>query len=128
VANPISEKMAIGTIGELLVQLRLLQHGVQAVPPLKDSGNDLIALRGYEVRAVQVKTSVGRIPRLRNLPLLYHLVALVRLEKFGDQILLDESQIYLVPRNVIDAGQRIDYQQFRLSQELVDSLFRGPCS
>ncbi len=42
--NPISEEIKIGTIGEILVQLRLLQYEVQAAPALKDSGNDLIHL------------------------------------------------------------------------------------
>lgn len=122
-ANPITEKMSTGTMGELLVQLRLLQFGVQAAPPLKDSGNDLIALRGYEVRTVQVKTSVNQRPRIRNLPALYHLVALVCLQKRNDQFLLDESQIYLVPRADVGNSGRIDYERFHLTQELVDRLF-----
>jgi len=37
--------------------LRLFQHGVQAAPPLKDSGNDLIAVRERVFRAIQVKTT-----------------------------------------------------------------------
>ena len=45
-ANPIPKNMKTGTIGELLVQLRLLQYNVQAAPPIKDSGNDLIAIKG----------------------------------------------------------------------------------
>jgi hypothetical protein len=56
-ANPISNEIKTGTVGELLVQMRLLQHDVQAAPPLKDSGNDLIALRGFVVRTIQVKTT-----------------------------------------------------------------------
>jgi hypothetical protein len=56
-----------GTLGELITQTFLLAHGVQAAPPIKDSGNDLIAVRGGSFRAVQVRTSArglstGRTP------------------------------------------------------------------
>jgi hypothetical protein len=61
-ANPITEAIKTGTVGELLVQLRLLQYDVQAAPPLKDSGNDLIALRGFVVRTIQVKTTTDALP------------------------------------------------------------------
>ena len=53
--NKITDNLKLGTIGELLVQLRLLEFDVQAAPPLKDSGNDLIAIRGIDMRAIQVK-------------------------------------------------------------------------
>jgi len=36
--NPIKKEIKIGTIGEILVQLRLLQYSVQSAPALKDSG------------------------------------------------------------------------------------------
>lgn len=52
VANPISKRIAKGTIGELLVQTRLLQYGAQATAPIKDSGNDLIALKDYAVKTI----------------------------------------------------------------------------
>jgi 5-hydroxyisourate hydrolase-like protein (transthyretin family) len=58
--NKISGQVRIGAIGELLVQLRFLQYDVQAAPPLKDSGNDLIAIRGEQWRAIQVKTTQTR--------------------------------------------------------------------
>ena len=51
-ANPISARIKIGTIGELLVQLRLLLYQVQAAHPIKDSGNDLIAVKGEVSRAI----------------------------------------------------------------------------
>jgi len=56
-SNPISDKIKTGTVGELLVQIRFLQYDVQAAPPLKDSGNDLIAICGEVFRGVQVKTT-----------------------------------------------------------------------
>jgi len=77
--NPISPELKTSTIGELLVQLRLLQFDVQAAPPLKDSGNDLIAIRGTAIRAIQVKTTTGEHFYLRRLPEHYDGVALVRL-------------------------------------------------
>jgi len=77
--NPLSEQINIGTVGELLVQIRLLQYGVQAAPPLKDSGNDLIGIRGNEFRAIQVKTTTGERFDLRDLPSKFHILACVRL-------------------------------------------------
>lgn len=71
-ANPISENMAKGTIGELLVQTCLLQYGVQAAPPLKDSGNDLIALKGDAIKTIQVKTCTNRFDTPLDLPEKYH--------------------------------------------------------
>jgi hypothetical protein len=105
VANPISKNLVTGTVGELLVQLRLLQYGVQAAPPLKDSGNDLVALLGYEVRTIQVKCSVVGIPKIRRLPKRYHLLALVLLQGHDDTLLLDRTPIFLVPRDAIAALQ-----------------------
>lgn len=58
--NPLTDQTTLGTVGELLVQLRLLQFDVQASPPLKDSGNDLIAIRGRCVRSIQVKATEYR--------------------------------------------------------------------
>ena len=55
--NKITDNLKLGTVGELLVQLRLLEFDVQAAPPLKDSGNDLIAIRGIAMRAIQVKAT-----------------------------------------------------------------------
>lgn len=130
-ANEISANMAIGTIGELLVQTRLLQYGVQAAAPLKDSGNDLIALKGYAVRTIQVKTtSVGKFPARLALPEKYHLVAFVSLSGYDTELELDRTKVYLVPRNRV-AGLRHnrdgEMAQFRISQHLVDELFTdGP--
>ena len=71
--------MAKGTIGELLVQTRLLQYGVQAAPPLKDSGNDLIALKGDAIKTIQVKTCTNRFDTPLDLPEKYHRTYLSRL-------------------------------------------------
>jgi hypothetical protein len=74
--NPLPTNMSTATLGELLVQLRLLEYGIQAAPPIKDSGNDLIAIRGEVVKFIQVKTSC-EIAQPRDLPDVYHLVVLV---------------------------------------------------
>lgn len=50
--NRLTDNVVIGTIGELLVQTRLLQCGVQAAAPIKDSGNDLIAVKGEAFRGI----------------------------------------------------------------------------
>jgi hypothetical protein len=124
--NPISDQIKVGTIGELLVQVRLLQFGVQAAPPLKDSGNDLIAVRGEAFRGVQVKTTAKNHLSWRNLPNHYHLLALVNLSGEGDQIFLDASQIYLVPRSDVAALSDLkgDFSKYRICQVLIDKLFK----
>ena len=124
--NPLAEKLITGTTGELLVQLRLFQYGVQAAPPLKDSGNDLIAVRGHTLKAIQVKASrktdtQWQVPTNR----LYHVLALVRLDGDGNELSLDQSEVYLIGREVIQNGtfNPTDLAAYRISQALVDRLF-----
>jgi len=52
--NSLSDTFLKGTFGELFVQLRLLQYEIQAAQPLKDTGNDLIAIKGEVFKAIQV--------------------------------------------------------------------------
>src|SRR5437016_14093473 len=99
--NPISKNVSTGTIGELLVQTRLLQYDVQAAPPIKDSGNDLIALRGTTIKAIQVKTRTDPYFSADDLPELYHLVAYVYLVGEDFDIYLDRSEVFLVPQDLI---------------------------
>ena len=123
--NPISEQLSIGTVGELLVQLRLLQFNVQAAPPLKDSGNDLIAVKGKVFRAIQVKTTrTGNINRSR-LPKKYHILAVVYLAEENTEVYLDQSKVFLVPRDRV-AGLSPDIDdldQFKLNAEHINRLF-----
>ena len=122
--NPISPQIKTGTLGELLVQVRLLQFDVQAAPPIKDSGNDLIAVRGEAFRGVQVKTTTKGDFRLQGLPEHYHILALVDLRGEGNEIYLDQSQVYLIPRAVIEnGGLPNDLQPFLVRQKHVDDLF-----
>ena len=128
-ANPITPNMKIGKLGELLVQLRLLQFGVQAAPPLIDSGNDLVALKGYVVRTIQVKTTRGEVRIPSALPSMYHLVALVGLEVRDSAILLDDSKVYLLERHQLanpTSGLRSSLPEFGLTERRVNELFSGP--
>ena len=124
-ANPISRQLTTGTVGELLVQLRLLQYGVQAAPPLKDSGNDLIALRGFEVRCIQVKTTADDLPRWPHEGNNYHLLAIVRFAGEGCELQLDRTDIYLLRKselaNITRSWEGI--REFALSAKRVDELF-----
>jgi hypothetical protein len=128
--NEISPEIQTGTIGELLVQLRLLQFGVQAAPPLTDSGNDLIAVRGKVFRAIQVKTTKRSTYSKDRLPDHYHILAVVQL--FGDRsdIFLDQSRIFLIPKRDVkglslNCDKIIDYL---FSKRLVEELFSDVAS
>ncbi len=123
--NPITDRMSTGCAGELLVQLRLLQFGVQAAPPIEDSGNDLIAVNGREFRAVSVRTTTtGRYTKPngdRN----YHVLAVVHLHGAGRDLSLDESEVFLIPEEAV-AGLSCSCDQlgeYRLSREQVERSF-----
>lgn len=79
--------------------IRLLQFGVQAAAPITDSGNDLIALKGYAVKTVQVKTCTARFNTLLALPQKYHLAVLVKLYGYDTELFLDQTKVYLVPKD-----------------------------
>ncbi len=124
--NELTPRIITGTTGELLVQLRLFQYSVQAAPPLKDSGNDLIAVRGLIFKSIQVKTTGNEngtwtIPTGRQ----YHILALVRLRGDKNELSLDNSEVYLLPRETVDSGDYDlnDLDNFLISQEVVDNLF-----
>jgi len=123
--NNITDNIKIGTVGEILVQLRLLEHNVQSAPPIKDSGNDLIAIRGATFRAIQVKTRTGDRYAKNDLPDLYHILAVVRLVGNKDTLLLDASQVFLIPHDrVEDASTSFEeLGEFALSADHIDSLF-----
>jgi hypothetical protein len=124
--NPLTQELTTGTVGELLLQLRLLQHGVQAAPPLKDTGNDLIAIRGNVFKAVQVKTTTADRVRPEVPDRAFHLLGLVRLEGEGNTLHLDKCTIYLIPKDDVarlgDGGPRLE--DYRLTDGLVEQLFR----
>ena len=124
--NPLSEKICCGTLGELLVQIRLFQYGVQASPPIKDSGNDLIAIKGESFRAIQVKTRTQEPFGLGDLPARYHLLALVSLVGEDETLYLDASRVFLVPKPVVESRAIrtfADVADFAMGRELVERLF-----
>ena len=49
--SPLTKR--IGTIGELLTQIRLLEYEIEPTIPLIDSGNDIIAIKGNIVKYVR---------------------------------------------------------------------------
>jgi hypothetical protein len=122
--NSITDKIHIGTVGELLVQLRLLEHDVQSAP-LKDSGNDLIAIRGESFRAIQVKTTTGDTYKKSNLPELYHILVVVQLTGDEDTLHLDKCPIFLIPHDrVAGAPTAINnLNEFALNSAHINLLF-----
>lgn len=116
--NPLWKTTISGTIAEILVQLRLLGYGIQAAPPIKDSGNDLIALKGEIVRFIQVKSSEVDAPQLRDMPEIWHVAALVKIARFenGD-VSLDQSKIYVVKKGEDFASRR------ELTREVANQLW-----
>jgi hypothetical protein len=123
--NQITDKLQTGTIGELFVQIRLLQYGVQAAPPLKDSGNDLIAVNGKEFRAVSVRTTTTGQFNKPDENRLYHVLAVVHLLGHKREVYLDGSRIFLIPQEcVAGVANRCDQlDRFSFSEALVRSLF-----
>lgn len=122
--NGLHEDLLTGTLGELFVQLRLLQYGVQAAPPLKDTGNDLIAVRGGTLLAIQVKTTEGDSYSLPGDGTRFHVLAAVRLAGEGRDVLLEHSEIYLILISELD-GLSHQFSQIegnKISQELIDQL------
>jgi hypothetical protein len=124
--NPITENLKIGTLGELLVQIRLLENDVQAAPPIKDSGNDLIAVKGEAFRGIQVKTTAGTRIAQRPLPKHYHILAVVFLAADEHSIFFDKSPVFLIPRYAIDANNGAvpsEIDQYALTKAHVAKLF-----
>lgn len=126
--NPIPQRMSIGCVGELLVQIRLLQHGVQAARPIGDSGNDLIAVNGPNFRGISVRTTTTGTYTKPDARRIYDVLAIVHLRGDGEHILLDESDIYfLARRDVGQAARNCDQlAAHRMSREGIQDLFGGP--
>lgn len=100
--NPLFNTTLKGTLGELIAQTHLLAHGVQAAPPIKDSGNDLIAIRERIFRAVQVRTSASGSIHRPNPARLYHILAAVHLPFDGDFPLVAQARVFLFPLDQVD--------------------------
>lgn len=123
--NGITDKIMTGTVGELLVQIRLLQFGVQAAPPIKDSGNDLIAVCGHEFRAVSVRTTTtGRYNKPDSCRK-YHVLAVVSLVGQDRDVHLDQSRIFLIPQSEVASASTdcASLGAFEFSPQQVEALF-----
>lgn len=125
--NKITDKIQTGTVGELLVQIRLLQYGVQAAPPIKDSGNDLIAVNRNEFRAVSVRTTTDADGKY-NKPesdKLYHVLAVVHLAGDDRIVNLDASNIFLIPHAAVQAApsQCKDLGKYVFTRQRLQELF-----
>jgi len=128
--NKITDKIMTGTVGELLVQVRLLQYGVQAAPPIKDSGNDLIAVNGEQFRAVSVRTTTTGTYCKPDGRRAYHVLAVVHLVGADRDIWLDKSRVFLVPHSsVASVSTDCRYlEEYELTRERVAELFGAtPC-
>lgn len=128
--NPLSKNLETGTLGELLVQLRLLQYGVQAVATHKDTGNDLLAVRGEAFCAVQVKTTRRDVGYIEvDLPALvgtkFHLIALVLIAGEGVEVHCDQTDVFLLEKAQVTKRRysREELGEWRLNQQRVDALF-----
>ena len=109
------------------MQFRLLQFNVQAAQPLKDSGNDLIAIRGDAFRAVSVRATTGKRFNKPKKERKYHILAVVRFQKTeGGGVSLDASDLFLIPQTEVAAlsNKIVDLGHFRICQDLVDYLFK----
>jgi hypothetical protein len=125
--NPLYATTRQGTIGELIVQLHLLEHNIQAAAPIKDSGNDLIAIRGRVLRAIQVRSTVNYTICKPKRGVLYDILAVVRFPRANGRILIREAQIYLFHSSRVEAGlpgTLKRYPENLLSQTLIDQLFQ----
>ena len=100
--NPVGDDAVSGKIGEMLVQLRLLLHSIQAAPPILDSGNDLIALKGRVIKSIQVKTKKFETQNWSIKPTDrdYDIIALVGLAQNSEK--LGEAKVYLLSKNDLE--------------------------
>lgn len=119
--NYLPEKIKTWTIWELFAQMKLLEYGVQAAPPIKDSGNDLIWINWKVVKFIQIKTATNRMPSVnrRDLPLIYHLLFLIRLHKENGEINYEKTKIKILAH---DWGEL--YEIWLLDRNSVECIWR----
>jgi hypothetical protein len=127
-ANPLTKELEEGSVGELLVIIRLLQYGVQASFTLKDSGNDLIGVKGKSMQTIQVKTSVKGKWKAPKSTRTYGILALVSLKGSDQRVELDQSEIYLLSRSEVGDKKSFNDEEslveFSLSMKRVNALFQ----
>jgi hypothetical protein len=84
------------------VQFRLLQFRVQAAPPLKDTGNDLIAVRGMSMRSISVRSTIEKTFIKPPSKRIYQILAVVAFAVKDKQVSVDASQVFLVPHAAVE--------------------------
>ncbi len=124
-ANPVSSQMKVGLIGELLVELRLLQYGIQSSKPRLDSGNDLVASSRKKFYALQIKSTTGKRFSYPNDRTVFDILIFVKLNAWsGEEIELDKSELYLIRKEKIGEFKRSRAKDnFLLSPSLIKELF-----
>jgi hypothetical protein len=125
--NPLYATTTKGTLGELVVQLRFLEHNIQAAPPIKDSGNDLIAIRGPVFRAIQVRTTTRNTIIKPKASVDYHILAVVKLPRIDGRCSTRGAEVFLFPRQQVSQLSRrlSDYPKQILTEALINRLFQG---
>ncbi len=127
-ANPLSKELEEGSVGELLVIIRLLEYKVQASFTLKDTGNDLIGAKGTSLQTIQIKTSVISQWRAPEPDKTYGTLALVSLKGSNQRVDLDKSKIFLLSRSEVGDKKSFNGEEslakFSLSEERVNALFQ----
>jgi hypothetical protein len=126
--NDLPPKMFNGVIGELVAQLSLIEHNVQAAPPLRDSGNDLIACKGDVILALQVKARLTYSFSRAGLPRKYDGLIFIHFEGYDGRIDLSRRRaVYLLTRqeflNTPKLGKK-GLKQFVLTPKRVEEVFR----
>jgi hypothetical protein len=123
--NQVTDKIQTGSLGEMLVQIRLLQFGIQAAAPLKDSGNDLIAVNGREFRAISIRTTTSDRYKKPKIGRMYHVLVVVRLVGNGREVLLDKSELFLLPQPQVAAAPNncLELSEYKFSATQVERLF-----
>jgi hypothetical protein len=123
--NALFETTFKGTLGELIAQTFLLAHGVQAAAPIKDSGNDLIAVRGHSFRALQVRTSKKGSIHKPEPDRAYHILAAVHLPFDADFPLVHQARVFLFRAQDVAGlkGTVDDYPKALISDTLVLELW-----
>lgn len=124
--NKLPPNVARGTLGELLAQLYLLAHGVQAAPPLRDSGNDLIACLRGKFCALQVKTRKKHTFSKRGMPQVYDGVVLVVLREDDHRFGETKPEIYVLCRAEFEGATSLGkkfLEAYHISPDRVRALF-----
>jgi len=120
--NPITDKIKLGTIGETYAQLRLLELDVQASFPLKDSGNDLIAIKGDICKYLQVKTTEHNRISKPNSKTVYDYLIIVKKNK-GMNITDDKPKLYILSKEDVEKhyhGLKTIDKKYNFDQRVVE--------